>query len=134
QQRELRLVAVNLHAGAYLHKVVAVNILGGGLELVPHSRFHRAAAVAQFHPQVRLAGRGVAHLFLMYQEKPRDRLVRRQIAYHGAFCHFDPLDLPNSRYFLWCFFSFVVSGVVLTSSISELPPPAISWYPGLITT
>src|SRR5208282_5049141 len=134
QQRELRLVAVDLHAGADLHKVVAVDILRGGLELIPHSGFHRAAAVAEFHAQIGLARRGVAHLFLMHQKESRDVLVRGQIAHHGVFCHFEPLVLPNSRYFLWCFFDFVDSGVALTSSISELPPPAISWYPGLITT
>src|ERR1700690_485523 len=106
-----------------LDEIVAGNVFGEEIELVPHTGFHGAAAVAEFHAEIGFAGVGIANFLFVNQEKGSNRLVGGQIFDEGAL---HDLLLPKRRSFLWVFFSLVASGVVLTSSISAFPPPAMS--------
>ncbi len=73
-QRELRLVAVNLDTRVYLDEIVAADVLRRDVELIPHTSFDGAAAIAELEAQVGLALAGVANLFFVNEEKSSDAL------------------------------------------------------------
>src|SRR5215472_7207055 len=126
-QGELGAVAVELDAGLHLDEIVAVHFLGGGFKLVPHARFDGTGAVAKLHAEIGLAIGGAANFLFMNEKKAGNGRIRLEVLNEEFFHTQVPLFFPNKRYFLCCFFSLVTSGVALTSSISELPPPAMSW-------
>ncbi len=70
-QRQLGFVAVNFDARLHLHKIVAIHFLGVRLKLFPHARFDGAAAITEFHPQVRLSRRWYCGLLSHAQGKNR---------------------------------------------------------------
>src|SRR6266404_4382459 len=78
-ERELRLVAVDLDARLHFYEVVAMNVLGGGFELVPHASFDGAAAVTELKAKIRAALARVAQFFFVNKEKTSDVLVCEEI-------------------------------------------------------
>src|SRR5690348_9900346 len=130
---ELQTVAVSVHARLHFDDVVARDVPGGGLELIPHARFHGAALVAELEPQIGFAFARIAKLFFSHQEKAGNVGVGGEVADEYRL-HLDSDRLPNRRNFLWPFFFLSASGVALTSWISLLPTPAMSANSGLMIT
>src|SRR6266851_1200085 len=114
-ERELRPVAVNLDARLHLHEIVALDVFGGGFELVPHARFDGAAAVAEFEAKIRAALARVAQFFFVHEEKTSDVLFGEQIRDVRRLHWPEAGFFPNKRYFLWPFLDLLASGVALTS-------------------
>src|SRR5436309_6351490 len=118
QERKLRPVAVDFDAGVHLDEIVATDVLGHDVELIPHTRFDGAAAIAKLEAQIGLAFASVANLFFMNKEKRSDGLFGVEIGDERRFHLKDdaePERLPKSKNFLWPFLLLVTSGVALTS-------------------
>src|SRR5260370_26429715 len=122
---------IDVAARVHLREIVALDVFRGGFELVPHARFDGAAAVAEFEAKIRAALARVAQFFFVHVEKTSDVLFGEQIRdvrrLHWPEGWPEADFFPNKRYFLWPFLDLLASVVALTSWISELPPPAISW-------
>src|ERR1700674_5043394 len=112
---ELRLVAVDFDARLNFDEVVAVDVARGGLKLVPHARFNRAATVAELQAEIGLPFPGVADFLFVNEEKSGDGLFGAEIADKRRLHELAPDRLPKSRNFLWPFFDLESSGVALTS-------------------
>jgi len=87
------------------------NILGGAFELVPHPRFppYRCLSPSSIR-RYGLPDEVLRTSFSCTRKNPVMVWSAARSRTMVLFCHFDPLDLPNNKYFLWCFFSFVLSG------------------------
>src|SRR6266581_438 len=114
-KRKLRPVLINLDARLDFYKIVAIDVSYCDVELVPHARFDRAAAVAKLEAQIGFALAGIANLFFVSEEKGGNALFGVEIGDEGRL-HCPELDrFPNRRNFLWPFFCLETSGVALTS-------------------
>src|SRR5262249_22239200 len=71
---KLRTILVNLDASLHFDEVVAIDITRCDLELIPHSRFNRPAAIAKFHAQIGASLARISHFLLMDEEKASDGL------------------------------------------------------------
>ena len=118
QQRKLGPVAVDFNARVYLDEIVAADVLGNDVELIPHARFDGAAAIAKLEAEIGFAFAGVATFFFVNEEKRSDGLFGVEIGDERRLhlkVDAEPERLPKSRNFLCPFLLLVTSGVALTS-------------------
>src|SRR5438477_1689037 len=118
QERKLRPVAIDFNARVDLDEIVAADVLGRNVELIPHARFDGAAAVAKLETQIGFAFTRVANFFFVNEEKRSDGLFGVQISDERRLhlkVDAEPERLPKSRNFLCPFLLLVTSGVALTS-------------------